>query len=98
MTRPNWSPKRSLQFTQPILGKLPPKSKEAVGLSFEEIQARKEPHGCRWIDGDPPEPDWVYCQRSQFRRPNGKKSNYCHEHHMRCYPKILNAKWEKKTL
>ena len=89
---PRWSPKLDLQFSRPVPGTPPPKSSVAVGLSFEEIQARKEPRGCRWIHGDPPEPDWVYCQRPHYRRPNGRVSDYCYEHHMRSYPKSLNAK------
>lgn len=48
----------------------------------------QEPVGCLWIEGDPMEPDWRYCQQ-----PKKEGSSFCPEHHARCYVKnsSLNA-------
>lgn len=41
---------------------------------------RQEPTGCRYIIGDPKDPDWVYCQKEQR-----EGSSYCPDHHTRCH-------------
>ncbi|NUB24633.1 hypothetical protein [Azospirillum brasilense] len=43
----------------------------------------KEPHGCRWIDGEPGEPgkSWSYCQA----KPHQPGSSWCAQHHARVY-------------
>ncbi|QCO14016.1 hypothetical protein D3869_01530 [Azospirillum brasilense] len=43
----------------------------------------QEPHGCRWIDGEPGEPgkSWSYCQAE----PHQPGSSWCAQHHARVY-------------
>lgn len=43
----------------------------------------KEPHGCRWIDGEVGQPgkSWSYCQA----KPHQPGSSWCVQHHARVY-------------
>ncbi|CAO3428817.1 hypothetical protein [Azospirillum argentinense] len=43
----------------------------------------KEPHGCRWIDGEVGQPgkSWSYCQA----KPHQPGSSWCAHHHARVY-------------
>lgn len=52
---------------------------------------KQEPRGCRYIIGDPKEPDWKYCQKEQGKRRDGTPSDYCQEHHDLCHVPKMGA-------
>lgn len=39
--------------------------------------------GCLWIDADPRDPDWCFCQAPRARHPDGRPSSYCEAHRVR---------------
>lgn len=42
----------------------------------ERLGEDRVPTGCRWIFGDPPGPDWRWCNA-----PQANESSYCAKHH-----------------
>ncbi len=51
---------------------------------MEDTSVRRlaqEPKGCRWINGDPKESDWQYCQGTVSK----SGGSWCEEHEARVF-------------
>ena len=45
------------------------------------LDSLQEPRGCRWINGDPREPGWHYCQAAVSK----SGGSWCADHEARVY-------------
>ena len=68
-----------LGLSRPTQSSVTRKKNEANPLILNRrphFEDRQEPRGCRWIDGDPMQEGWEFCQREQ-----AEGSSYCGYHY-----------------